>query len=252
MADNIPVNALQTSLEIIETLKEYDGCTLTELSTEIEASRTTVFNHLKTLEREGYVVRTDDSYRVSCRFLEVGAKARDHHDVYNVAREEVDRLAEETGEISAVLIEEQGRGVFLHREEGLKSVHIDSYVGQRIYLHGAALGKVILASLPRPQVDRIIDEHGLPAITENTLTEREPLYDELAEVAEQGYALDDQERLNGLRSVAAPIVDQGGAVLGSLSVAGPVSRIQGQQFHEELPETVKAATNIIELNITYS
>lgn len=252
MSNNIPVNALQTSLEIIETLKEHGGLSLTALSAEIDASRTTVFNHLKTLEQEGYVVRDDNSYRVSCRFLEVGAKARDHHQVYEVAREEVDRLAEETGEISAVLIEEQGRGVFLHREEGLKSVHIDSYVGQRIYLHGAALGKVILASLPRSRVDQIIDDHGLPATTENTITEPETLYDELAQVAEQGYALDDQERLNGLRSVAAPIIDQDGGVLGSLSVAGPVSRIQGKQFREELPEKVKAAVNIIELNITYA
>jgi DNA-binding IclR family transcriptional regulator len=252
MSDNVPVNALETSLTIVETLKEQEHATLTELAQEVDLPKSTVFNHAKTLERNEYLVNDGGSYRVGCRFLELGAKARDYHDVYEIARQEVDRLAAETGEISALIIEEHGYGVFLHREEGTQAVHIDSYVGQRIYLHGAALGKAILASLPRERVDGIVDQHGLPALTPNTITDREELSAELDRIEGRGVALDDQERLNGLRGVAVPLTDADGNVLGSMSIAGPTSRVQDERFREEFPAKIKDAADVVELNVTYS
>jgi DNA-binding IclR family transcriptional regulator len=238
MSDNIPIDAIETSLHLIEALRRYESVTLTELANETDINKSTAFNHLETLERNEYVVKEGNNYRISCRFLELGARARDYHEVYHSAREEIKRLSAETGEISALLTEEHGYGTFLHREEDANAVQIDSYVGQRIYLHGAALGKAILASLPREEVDEIIDQRGLPAITSNTITERDQLYAELDQINERGVALDDQERLNGLRSVATPLTDGNGNVLGSLSIAGPVSRIQGERFREEFPKKV--------------
>lgn len=252
MSDNVPVDALETSLEIVETLGEEGSLRLTELAEVVDLPKSTVFNHIKTLERNKYVVYEDGLYRVGCRFLELGGKARDFHDVYEVARGEVDRLAMETGEMSALLVEEHGQGVFLHREEGTQAVHIDSYVGQRIFLHGAALGKAILSMLPRTRVAEIVDRHGLPALTERTITEPDELYAELDQVAERGVAFDDQERLKGLRSVAVPLTDSEGTVFGSLSIAGPTSHLQGDRFREELPEMITDAADVIELNITYS
>ncbi|MEF8814507.1 MAG: IclR family transcriptional regulator [Halovenus sp.] len=252
MSDNVPVNALETSLAIVEALGEQGALGLTDLARAVDLPKSTVFNHVKTLEQNEYVVSEEGTYRVGCRYLELGAKARDYHDVYEAAREEVDRLATETGELSALLVEEHGRGVFLHREEGNQSVHIDSYVGQRIHLHGAGLGKAILSALPRDRVVDIVDRHGLPELTENTITDRDELFVELDAIAERGVAFDDQERLNGLRSVAVPLTDQDGAVLGSMSIAGPTSRVQDDRFREEFPDKISEAADVIELNVTYS
>ncbi|MFB6232767.1 MAG: IclR family transcriptional regulator [Haloarculaceae archaeon] len=245
------IKATETTFEILQALGEREQVGVTDLAAELDLPRSTVFNHLKTLAEHEYVVNEGGSYRLGCRFLELGAKAREFHGVHGVARSEVDRLAEETGEISALLIEEHGFGVFLHRAEGEQAVHIDSYTGQRIYLHGAALGKAILASLPRERVVDIVDRRGLPSLTDNTITDRETLFAELDTVAEEGVAFDDEERLDGLRSVAAPIHD-GDAVVGSLSVAGPSSRVQGEQFRTTLPETITDAVRVVELNLTYA
>ncbi len=251
MSDNVPINAVERTLAILQALGEYDTLGVTALAEELDLPRSTVFNHLKTLESGEYLVNEGGEYRLGNRFLELGAKARDFHAVYGAARDEVTRLAEETGEISALLVEEHGLGVFLYRAEGEGSVHIDSYTGQRIYLHGAALGKAILAGLPRSRVDEIVDRRGLPALTDNTVTERAELAAELETTAEAGVAFDDEERLEGLRSVAAPIRD-GDEILGSVSLAGPSSRVHGDRFREEFPAKVTDAVSVAELNLTYS
>jgi DNA-binding IclR family transcriptional regulator len=252
MSENVPINATETTFEIAQALQDHESVGVTELAAEVDLPRSTVFNHLKTLEQNEYVVNEGGSYRLGCRFLELGAKARSYHDVHEVARQEVNRLAKETGEISALLVEEHGFGVFLHRAEGEQAVHIDSYTGQRIYLHGAALGKAILASVPRGRVEEIIERRGLVALTANTITERDELFAELDEIDSRGVAFDDEERLDGLRSVAAPIRDSDGTVLGAISIAGPSSRVQKGRFEEEFPRKIEDAVNVIELNMTYS
>ena len=161
-------------------------------------------------------------------------------------------MAAETSELSGLIIEEHGRGIFLHRSKGENAVHVDTYAGKRIYLHGAALGKAILAHLPTERVDTIVQRHGLPALTENTITDRDVLAQELADIRKRGIAFDDGERLNGLRSVGAAILGPDGEVLGAISVAGPTSRLRDDRFRKELPDVVRSAVNVIDLNFNYS
>ena len=252
MSSDVPVGALDTTFTIVQALQGRGSVGVSELAAEVDIPPSTVFNHLKTLEEKGYLVNENGRYRLGCRFLKLGAMARSYHDIYAVAREEVDELARKTGEMSATLVEEHGLGVFLHRAEGERAVHIDSYTGQRINLHGAALGKAILAELPRESVEAIVDRRGLPALTESTITDRATLFDELERIRETGVAFDDQERLAGLRSVAVPLTDDDGTVLGSVSVAGPTNRVQGDRFRETLPERLRDVAKVIELEFIYS
>jgi IclR family acetate operon transcriptional repressor len=246
------VKSVETTFRIVEALHERGGAGVTELASALSVPKSTVHNHLQTLERNEYVLNDDGTYHVGSRFLELGARARDRRPIYEVAKPEVDRIAEETGELSGLVVEEHGRGVFLHRAKGDRAVHVDTFPGKRIYLHGAALGKAILAHLPSDRVDEIVDRHGLPALTENTITDRDALATELAEVRDRGIAFDDEERLEGLRSVGAAITGSNGAVLGAVSVAGPTSRLRDERFREALPEVVRSAVNVVDLNVTYS
>jgi len=96
------------------------------------------------------------------------------------------------------------------------------------------------------------DRRELPALTENTITDREILFQELDQVAAEGIAYDDQERLDGLRSVAAPITDGDGRFLAAVSIAGPTSRVQDDRFQEEFPAKLSDVVKVIELDLTYS
>lgn len=246
------VQATETSFAILETLQSLGAATLTDLSQELELPKSTLHNHLWTLIKNEYVVKEDKKYHVSLKFLQFGDKARKRRLAYNVARPKVDELSEKTNEIANLVFEEHGRGVFVYRSKGSEAVQMDTHAGKRVKLHATAFGKTILANLSEERVEEIIEKHGLPVRTENTITDKESLYNELDQVAEQGYALDDEERLNGLRCVSAPIVADENKVLGAVSISGPASRIRGDLFHEELPTTVKNTASVIEINITYS
>nr|WP_239640665.1 IclR family transcriptional regulator C-terminal domain-containing protein [Haloferax denitrificans] len=94
-----------------------------------------------------------------------------------------------------------------------------------------------------------MEQRGLPAQTKNTVTDRDALFEELEQIRERGYAYNDEEEIRGFRAIAAPIEDPSGEVLGSVSVSGPTSLLQGEQFQEHVPKLVTQSANVIEVNI---
>ncbi|MFC7076878.1 IclR family transcriptional regulator [Haloarcula halophila] len=247
-----PLQSVTTTFEILNALKALDGAGVTELARHLDIPKSTVHNYLSTLEQEEYVVREDTEYRVGLRFLELGAYARHVQQLFEIAKPEVDRLAEETGELANLLVEEHGRGSYLYRTYGDQAVRVKAHVGTRVPLHTTALGKAILAFLSPEEVDEIVDRHGLDAPTEQSISSREELDEALAEIRDRGVAFDDEERIDGLRCVAAPVRDDGDEVIGAISASGPTNRLQGDRFREELAQKVLEVANVIELNVTYS
>ena len=246
-----PVKSTLTTFRIVEALKESDGARVTDLSRRLDLPKSSVHNYLSTLEQEEYVVKRGNHYYVGLKFLDIGTEARSRLPIHDIAKPEVRSLAEETGELANLLVEEHGKGVYIHHEVGEDAVRVDASTGQRIHLHNTGLGKAILAHLSRARVEEILDRHGMPATTENTITDPEILFGELDDVRERGVAFDREERLDGLRCVAAPILDEGDEVVGAVSVSGPTSRMSTERFTREVPNLLRNAVNIIELNITY-
>ena len=244
------IQAVQISCDVIEALRELDGAGVTELATYLDLSKATIHGHLSTLYRNELVVKENGEYRLSLRFVDYGEFAKNSVQIYEVAEEEIETLAEQTGEVAQLMIEEHGRGVYLHKSVGDKAVRTRSYTGDRNYLHCTALGKAILSHLPEERVDAIIDRHGMPKQTEKTVNDRETLKEELAEIRDRGVAFDDEEILKGLRCVAAPVTGHDGTLYGAISVSGPTSRLKGDRFRETLPETVIGAANVIQVNTT--
>lgn len=246
------IQAINRAFSIIETLSELGGAGVSELSRAVDLPKSTVHNHLNTLVAAEYVVKDGSEYRAGLKFLQIGEQVRNQHALYQIARPQVHKTVKKTGEITGVMTEEHGRGVFIYRERGTEAARIDTRIGDRVPLHSTALGKVILAFLPEDRRNEIIDHHGLKAVTENTITDRDTLLDELEEARQKQVAFDDEERLNGLRSVAAPILTANGEIIGSISIAGPTHRMQGKRFFEEFPETILGVANVIELNIQHA
>ena len=244
------VQAVQISCNILEALREMDGASVSELAEHLGRSKATIHSHLATLADNELVVRHDGTNQISLRFVDIGEYAKNRIDIYNVAKEEVDRLAEETGEVAQFMVEEHGRGVYLHKARGENAIQTASYAGNRKDLHCTALGKAILSQLSTDRVTEIIDRHGLPQRTEKTISTREELFETLESVRERGVAFDDEEILHGLRCIAAPIQHPTGEIHGAISISGPTSRFKGDRFREELPEIVQGAANVIEVNAT--
>lgn len=250
--DEIPwrtIDAVETSCKILNELREINKAGVTELARRVGVSKASIHSHLATLEENELVVKDRGTYRLSLCFLDFGEAAKNNVEFYDIVKDEVDSLAEETGEVAQFMVEEHGLGVYLYKKRGSSAVETSSYVGNRKYLHCTALGKAILANLPEERVREIIDRRGLVRQTENTITEAEALFDELDDINDQGYAFDDEEVLKGLKCVAAPVQNQDDELLGSISVSVPTSRIENEEIKDRLAKTVTSTANVIEIQI---
>lgn len=243
-----PVKALFTMEEILDALQERESIGVTELAAEIDRPQSVVHNHLSTLLELEYVVKSGSKYEISLRFLERGEIVRNRMPLYTTGKPVIGKLAAETNELITLIVEEHGQGVYLEVDQSSSDIQYPAILGTRTKLHCSASGKTIMAHMPEDRVEEIIERHGLPAQTEATITSKEALYDELEAVRERGYAYDRQEFRDGMRSIAAPIFDESGDVLGALSVAGPTHRLAGDRFESDLPDTLLQSVNVIELN----
>lgn len=249
--ETLPVNATRMSFDVIEALRTLDGAGVSALADHLGIPKSTAHDHLRTLEELELIVNDGGEYRAGIRFLDLGGYARQGRKIYKVAKPELDKLAQATGEHCNLMVTEHGMGVFLYKAEGPDAVQLDTYIGYRVPLQTTALGKTILANLPAERVEAILDRHGLPEVTERTITDRKELLAELDQVREDGYATDIEERVRGMHCVAVPVV-RDEEVLGAVSISGPKSRMQGKRFEEDLPDQLHRVANVIEVNMTYS
>jgi DNA-binding IclR family transcriptional regulator len=240
------IQAVETTFEVVEVLTKMQSAGVSEIAAEVGIPVSTTYMHLNTLRHSGYVVKTDTEYRLSLRFLEHGGAVRQQMDFFPVIKDEVNQITYLTGEITGFAIEELGQRVILYRSEGSGSVGDRIPIGEHTYMHWTSLGKAILAYLPRERIDAIVDQHGLPAGTRYTITNRAALDEELATIRDRGYAVDDAERRRGIRGVAVPVLDANEEVVGSVGIAGPKARF-GEDYIADIVDVLWEKRNIIEV-----
>lgn len=244
------VKAVERSFRVIQVLRERGPSRISDVAGELDIPTSTAHVHLKTLETVGYVVKGDDGFRLGLRFLRDGSLVRNRLPVYPIAKTEVDDLAEKTGEVANLGVEEGGQRVILYQSEGSEAVYDNAPVGEYTNLHWTALGKALLAELPRQYVDEVVERYGLPTQLPNTIDDRDELSDELRTVRERGYALEDEERREGIRSIAVPLEPEQ-TLVGALSLSGPKERFDDDRIEDELLPELKDRKNIIEVKYAY-
>lgn len=247
------VQSVATAIEIIKHVRELEGATITELADRVDLSQASVHAHLTTLKESGFIVQNGHTYDVGPELIPLGEYVRNHSDLYQASKEQVEKLATETAECAHLAIEHHGQMVIVYERFGSEAVGTEYHdiKRQEPYdaLHCTGVGKCILGELPPGEVEEILEARGLPEYTEQTITDRETLMDELAEYREHGYAFADEELIHGIRAVAAPILGPDGGVEGAIAVTGPATRLRGERFREDLPRTVMNAANICEVNL---
>jgi DNA-binding IclR family transcriptional regulator len=244
-----PVRAGKRLLEIVEVLEEQQQARVTEIAEQVDFSKSTVHNYLSTLKERGYVIQKGDFYELGLRFLDIGEATRYNTSLYQSGRPQVDRLANEINELVNLVTKENNQAVYIYRKQGTRDVNFSTRVGRRVAMHCTAVGKAMLAHMREEQVEKVIDEEGMPQKTRNTITDRETLHEELAEIRETDIAIDREEFGEGLRCIATPIVKSNNTVLGSISVSAPTTRMKNNEFEEETKESLREAANVVELNI---
>ncbi|SEH64135.1 DNA-binding transcriptional regulator, IclR family [Halopenitus malekzadehii] len=250
------LESLEKTLNVVELLKSERKLTLSQISSKTGLPKSSVHRYLSTFRSRGYIVFDGSHYQLGSKFLDAGLRYRERTPLFQEAKHKVDELAEKTGEVSGCFIEEQGKLVYLYTKYGENAVKVmegsELKLGAKKTLHTSASGKAILANLPSTYVDEIIQEHGLPSQTSNTITEKEVLLDELAEIREQGYALSFEEGEMGRNSIGAPILYESNKVAGAVGITGPANRLNRDRLESDFPEILLGLSNEIELNLKYN
>lgn len=251
-SNRAPVKSVDTTFRIIEFIRDRDGARAGEVARELDLPDSTVSDHLVTLRQNQYLVKHGREYRVGLRFLELGDRARNYRRIYRVGKENVDKLATETGELAHLSVEEDGLGTIIYERRGSDAISLDTYVGRRVKMHCTALGKAMLAYLPDDYVNEIIDRYGLDAETEHTITDREKLNDHFEQIRKRGYAISSGERITSLGCIAVPITGaQGNEVFGALSLCTPFSQTKSSGFPDEMLHKVRQTADRIELDAAF-
>lgn len=246
------IEAVVKALDVLEALWQAEGAGVTELTERTGLAKSTVHAHLSTLRSKGYVVQDGDEYRLSLRFLSFGEYVKHAEPLYEASETPIADLAERTGERVLCSTEQNGLGMIIRADDGSRSVTSNIEVGTPTYLHCSAGGKAMLAHFDEETVDRVVDEWGLPAFTDETITDREALAEELEQVREETIAYNRGEYLPGISAVGAPIIDNDGVVYGAVTVSGPTHRLENEWEMDELHNQLLSAANSIEVNLMFT
>lgn len=246
------IKSTDTLFSIVDVLSDLEEAGVTELAEELELSKSTVHKHLKSLKNHDLVVRTqDETYRLGIRFLTYGGAIRDKNQLCQTVAPKVKEIPAETSETCGFAIEEHGFGVYTYLEWGDHHIPRTQPVGERFYLHVNSSGKAILAMLPDKRIESIIERRGLPSKTPNTITDEKHLFEEIEQVREQGYAVNAEERIEGIRSIAAGIKHPQTGQVGAISMAAPATRLQDKELETKYADLLRSTVNEIDLRLKF-
>lgn len=247
------VKSVERTTEIITELRILGGGTVTELAERTDLSIGSIHSHLSTLRDAGYVVKNGKTYDLGPRLLTLGEYVRNHSELYKASKPQIEELATQTGECAHLIIKHESKLFALYERFGSNAVGVEYHDRKRekplSHLHCTAAGKSILATLSHEQVAAIASETGLSQSTRNTITDEEQLFQELEDVRDKGYAIADEEQMEGIRAVGAAIEGTDRKAVGAVALSGPTARFVDDQFQEEFPERVMRAANICEVNL---
>lgn len=214
----------ETSFQVLDAVDSLNGATLSELAEYTGLAISTVHTHLQTLIESEYVVEVDGEYLLGLRLFHLGEKARYRDERYRFARQAAAELADRVSDEVNFSVEEHGQSVVLFDETNTPNQG-GFQVGRYFDMHSSASGKAMLAEFDEDRIRSIVDRWDLPRHTEQTITDFDALLEELATISRQGYAVNRQEELEGLRAVGMAVTEPDGSVFGALDISGPSYRL---------------------------
>jgi DNA-binding IclR family transcriptional regulator len=246
-SDGRTLGTINNMFDMVEILENSGRLGVSELAEQMNTSRSNAHLYLSTMRERGFVVKDRSKYKLSYRWLGTGGIVRNQERLFEVGYESIDKLAERTGELANLGVEQNGFRVLLYKSEGADAVTDKTPIGEHTYMHWSALGKAILASMDDERVESIIQRQGLPAATEQSIDNEAELFEHLDTIREEGYAFEDEEREHAMRAVAVAITNPESRPIGSVSISGPKHRITRARIEDEILDEMRSEADAIGL-----
>ncbi|MFA5635755.1 MAG: IclR family transcriptional regulator [Anaerovoracaceae bacterium] len=246
------VQSLDRGLQILFILAEHKSKGVTELAGDLQVNKSTVFRLLETMEMRGLIQQDEVTakYRLGMGILQISDGLIKNLDIIGSARPILKQLMTVTKESAHLCTLSNDKVYVVDQVKSNYVMKVSAAIGQDEPIFCSSVGKCILAYLPEEKMQKILHETEFIPYTKKTITSKDKLLKELAEIRDKGYALDDEELSEGVRCIAAPIFNFKGEVKNSIGISGPSLRIRMDNLNPYI-DNLKIAAESISYGIGY-
>ena len=247
MPHNQRLSALEKALAVLEAVADQPQAVgLPDLAARLNLPRQTVHRVLGQLEEAGLVLRdlSRERYAIGARQTRLALSTLCSKNQPTQVKVVLQALVDELEETCNIGVLDGLDYVYLARIECKWPLRAHLEAGSRIGAHMVSGGKMLLSQLEPDKCKRLLKARKLEAGTSKTITRPAELEAELARIRARGYAMSNQEFLDGIVGVAVPIRDAGGRPLAALAVHGPVARLSLETCEAHLPRLRRAAERL--------
>jgi DNA-binding IclR family transcriptional regulator len=223
---------------------------ITDISRELNLNKSAVFRVVETLESEGYLHKDprDKSYMLTAKLLGLSTVVLSQFNIVEQSKSAVDRLWTATQGTVVVRLLEGKRLVSVAVRESPHVLRVAHNVGTSYDFNYGAIGKAILAHLPEEELEKLLKKGVEKRFTSKTVVSIPALVEELKKIRRNGYAFSDEEAIDGVRAVGAPIFDMTERPIAGISVGLPTIRFPKNKV-PEFGGFVREAAARISLNL---
>lgn len=230
VSDKKPKNTVQSLIRAIDILdlvsKNKEGINVTEISDQLNLHKSTAYRLLSTLEYKNFVKKDKNKkYKVGKRVIEIGYQALNNIDLRKEMRPILQKLGEITEETIHLGVLDNFKVFYIDKVETSHTIRMYSSIGKGGPLYCTGIGKALLAFSEQEYINRFLKQVKFVKYTDNTITHKKELKDELEKIKKSGYAIDNMEHEDNIRCVAAPILDYSGDLIAAISISAPTQRM---------------------------
>jgi DNA-binding IclR family transcriptional regulator len=243
----LPVQSIARAFKILEAIADHsDGISHADLSKAVGLHASTAFHLVRTMLALGYLRQDPETkrYHIARRVFLLAAQVSDEVNLVNAALPLMRELAESLGETAHLGVLSREGAITIAKSEGTSTFRVSERVGVLRPAHCTAIGKAMLASLPKTELDDFLARAELKEFTPRTIVDPARLRRELDRVREAGYAVDDAEFNAELRCAAALVRDFSGRGIAALGISGPTWRIKAEDITRAAKRVAAAADRL--------
>jgi IclR family transcriptional regulator, acetate operon repressor len=237
---------LDLALRILDHLAAQNApVALTAIARAFAASKSTVYRHLSTLTRHGFVRRDAGTgrYAIGVKLMVLGETSRSNFEIVTVARDVLHRLRDGTGHAVSLCTLLDDDLVVMDLMHGRSIVEFTTRPGTRLALHASAHGKVWLAFGPQELVGMVLSRPREPW-TPHTIIDAKTLTSEVQATRKRGWATAPNEAVMGVNTLAAPVLDHRGVLVGSIAMVGSTQVLAAKPSPAQLRAVLDAARSV--------
>lgn len=245
------INSITRAVNILE-LFDHDVPILgiSEIARKLGLQKSAVYRIVQTLVENKILEKQGSKYKLGFKLYKLGILAQCESELIACSLPHLERLSAATGETSNLVVLEGNVAMYVAQQTSDHLIRMFTKIGAKVMPHCCGAGKVLMSDMSINEIDEIIVQNGFPTYTKNTISNREMLLQELENVKNNGYAVDNEEREKGVMCIAAPIKDESGRIIASISVSWPKFRFN-HEITAEFVDMVKKEAMEISIKMGY-